>query len=79
MDKKKYNLLPLTEQAIMLWDKGNFIALWEKAGEYKVGVYTLFNQMVSVHYCHKMATIVQIKMWGMALGKNEVLGLVTSH
>ena len=79
MDKKQYNSLPLGEKAIMLWDKGHFVALWEEMGAYKVGVYTLFNQMVSVHYCKDFANIAYIKMWGMALDKNEVLGLVDSH
>ena len=74
MEKNEYNALPMSEQAIILWDKGMFVELWQEPGAYKVGMYMLFGQMVSVYYDKDFTTINSIKMWGFAVHKTEVLG-----
>lgn len=73
MKPNEYNELPLGEQAIILWDKGKFIQLWEGNPAFKIGIYLLFEKVTVVYYDRNTNTITKIKMLSSSVYKEEIL------
>jgi len=73
MNAQKFNSLPISEQAIIMWDKGKFLQLWEENPVYKIGIYLLFDKITAVYYDRNLNAIIKIKMWGSAVDKQEIL------
>ncbi|HXP51763.1 MAG TPA: hypothetical protein VN922_17535 [Bacteroidia bacterium] len=73
MKPQEFNELPLGEKAIILWDRGRFIRLYEENGTYKIGMYLFSNRIISVYYHPQTKAITDIRMWTDIVNKSDIL------
>ena len=73
LNATQYNRLSMGEKAIILWNQGRFIETWKEEGKHKIGIYLLYDTIVSVYYNIATDSITNIIMWGSIVDRREVL------